>query len=243
MNKRLALLCLFLSAIYVSTNLNCLAKDNLDKIHKLQTKTNLSLNQNINSLSTLENDQICGYTTKDLTYDYEVMVPSKSLICGKVSKVKRAGRLSKNARLKVAVNQIVTPKGEIFEINNNVDFKITVNKSQSQFKRSLPAGVAYLGTYLPLELATSICSGGANAIGLGAGVVIGTAYGALYPEEGKSRKISAFNGAINATPIGLIRFAAKKGNNFEYQKGEEINVNFSRKELKKLNKIFESNQL
>ena len=222
--------------LFFNMNLISLAKEKKEKPKKNQKKTELLLEKELSSLSISKSDQICGYVQHDIVRKYKVVLPANTYVCGEVSKVKKAGRFSKNAVVVVNLKKAILADNKELSIEG-VDFKISIPKMKSEATRDVPGFVAYCGTYFPLQFATSLCAVAADAIGMGAGAVVGAAYGAIFPAEGKSRARSSLDCAINATPLFIVVYMVKKGKNFEYSQGETAHIKFSKKEVKYLEKI------
>ena len=156
------------------------------------TKMNVYLQTPINTSSASKGDQIIAVLMQDLTYNNAVVFPQGSLIYGTLTKAVHASYGSRNGKVKIQFNQIVTPENKSYSISTeDIDFAVS-NDGKVKSVVSNAAVGAIVGAVGGLLYA--VLSGGdigtAAAIGAGAGAGVGLAGAAV--EKGVDAEIPSF---------------------------------------------------
>ena len=156
------------------------------------TKLNVYLQTSINTATANKGDQVIAVLMQDLTYNNVVVFPQGSLVYGTLTKAVHASYGSRNGKVKIQFNQIITPENKSYSISTeDVDFTVS-NDGKVKSVVSNAAVGAILGAVGGLIYAA--LSGGdigtAAAIGAGAGAGVGLAGAAV--ERGVDAEIPSF---------------------------------------------------
>ena len=164
------------------------------------TKINIYLQNAINTATAVEGDRVIAVLTNDLTYKGYVIAPQGSLVYGILTKARHASYGSRNGKVVIDFNQIVTPEGKTFNIETDkIDFTVT---NEGKFSR----------------VATNI------AVGAAVGALSGLLIGALSGHTGVSTAIGAGVGAGGA----LIGGAAERGVDAEIPSFTEMEITLTK---------------
>jgi len=155
------------------------------------TKINIYLQSAINTATAVEGDRVIAVLTQDLTYKGYVIAPQGSLVYGILTKARHATYGSRNGKVIIDFNQLVTPEGKTFNIETEkIDFTVTnegkVAKVASNVAVGAIAGV--LGGLLVGALSGHV----GPAAAIGAGVGAGTALISGTAEKGVDAEIPSF---------------------------------------------------
>lgn len=156
------------------------------------TKLNAYLQTPINTASAGKGDQIIAVLMQDLTYNNAVVFPQGSLIYGTLTRVVHASYGSRNGKVKIQFNQIVTPENKSYNISTeDVDFNVS-NDGKVKSVVSNAAVGAVIGAVGGLLYA--VLSGGdiGTAAAIGAGVGAGTGLAGAAIEKGVDAEIPSF---------------------------------------------------
>ena len=155
------------------------------------TKINIYLQSAINTATAVEGDRIIAVLTNDLTHNGYVVAPQGSLVYGILTKARHATYGSRNGRVVIDFNQLVTPDGKTFNIETEkIDFTVTNEGKVGKVASNVAVGAAVgaLGGLIVGALSGNM--GVATAIGAGVG-----AGGALIggaAERGVDAEIPSF---------------------------------------------------
>ena len=155
------------------------------------TKLNIYLQSAINTATAVEGDRIIAVLTDDLVCNGYVVAPQGSLVYGILTKARHATYGSRNGRVVINFNQLVTPDGKTFNIETEkIDFTVTNEGKVGRVASNVAVGAAVgaLGGLLVGALSGNV--GVATAIGAGVG-----AGGALIggtAERGVDAEIPSF---------------------------------------------------
>ena len=155
------------------------------------TKINIYLQSAINTSSAVEGDRVIAVLTEDLTYNGYVVAPQGSLVYGILTKARHATYGSRNGRVVINFNQLVTPEGKTFNIDTEkIDFTVTNEGKVARVASSVAVGAiaGVLGGLLVGALSGHV--GAAAAIGAGVGA--GTALIGGAAERGVDAEIPSF---------------------------------------------------
>ena len=155
------------------------------------TKINIYLQSAINTSSAVEGDRVIAVLTEDLTYNGYVVAPQGSLVYGILTKARHATYGSRNGRVVINFNQLVTPEGKTYNIETEkIDFTVTNEGKVARVASSVAVGavVGVLGGLLVGALSGHV--GAAAAIGAGVGA--GTALIGGAAERGVDAEIPSF---------------------------------------------------
>ena len=140
------------------------------------TKIGIYLQNAINTSTAQKGDQVIGVLTGNLTYNNHVIAPQGSLVYGTLSKARSATYGSRNGRVVIEFNQIVTPENKTFDIAaEEIDFSVTnegkIARSAKNAVASAATG-ALVGMLFALLTDNSIARGAAIGAGMGAGTSV-----------------------------------------------------------------------
>ena len=155
------------------------------------TKINVYLQNAINTSSAVEGDRIIAVLTGDLKYNGYTIAPQGSLVYGILTKARHATYGSRNGRVVIDFNQLVTPEGKTYNIETEkIDFTVTnegkVAKAASGVVVGALAGA--LGGLLVGALSHNV----GTATAIGAGIGAGTALIGGAAERGVDAEIPSF---------------------------------------------------
>lgn len=155
------------------------------------TKINIYLQSAINTANAVEGDRVIAVLTNDLKYNGYTVAPQGSLVYGILTKARHATYGSRNGRVVIDFNQLVTPEGKTFNIETEkIDFTVTNDGKVAKVASNVAVG-AVVGALSGLIVgALSGHVGVATAIGAGVG-----AGGALIggtAERGVDAEIPSF---------------------------------------------------
>ena len=156
------------------------------------TKINTYLQNPINTSSANKGDRVVAILTDDLRYNGVVAVPQGSLVYGTLSKARHATYGSRNGRVVIEFNQLVTPDNKTYEIaTEKIDFTVTNDGKVARTVGNAVAGAA-VGALAGLLFGAL---GGGNlgtAAAIGAGVGAGTSLIGSGAERGVDAEIPSF---------------------------------------------------
>lgn len=155
------------------------------------TKIKIYLQGAINTATAVEGDRVIAVLTDNLTHNGYVVAPQGSLVYGILTKARHASYGSRNGRVVIDFNQLVTPEGKTFNIETEkIDFTVTNEGKVGRVASNVAVG-AIVGALGGLIVgAISHNPGVATAIGAGVG-----AGGALIggaAERGVDAEIPSF---------------------------------------------------
>ena len=157
------------------------------------TKIQCYLQNAINTANASKGDQIIAVVSRDVAYNGGTVIPQGSLIYGSLSKARPATYGSRNGRVVINFNQIVTPENKTFNISTEeIDFTVSNEGKVSEAVKNA-AGRAVAGALVGLLFAA--LSGSDHVLrsaAIGAGVGAGTS--AIYStaEKGVDAEIPSF---------------------------------------------------
>lgn len=157
------------------------------------TKFQAYLQNAINTASASKGDQITAVLTNGLTYNGHEVAPQGSLVYGVLSKARPATYGSRNGRVVINFNKLVTPDNRAFDISTEeIDFTVSNEGKVAESLKSA-AGAAIGGAVVGLLF--GLLSGSDHAwrnAAIGAGVGAGSS--AIYStaERGVDAEIPSF---------------------------------------------------
>lgn len=155
------------------------------------TKINVYLQSAINTSSAVEGDRIIAVLTEDLTYNGYVIAPQGSLVYGILTKARHATYGSRNGKVIIDFNQLVTPEGKTFNIETEkIDFTVTNEGKVARVASNVAVG-AVVGVLTGL-LVGAISGHVGPAAAIGAGVGAGSALIGGTVEKGVDAEIPSF---------------------------------------------------
>ena len=156
------------------------------------TTLNVYLQTAINTSTANKGDQIIAVLMKDLTYNGNVVFPQGSLIYGTLTKAVHASYGSRNGKVTINFNQIVTPENKTYNISTEkIDFNVSNDGKVTSVVSNAAVG-ALVGALGGLVYAA--LSGGdlGTAAAIGAGVGAGGALVGSTVEKGVDAEIPSF---------------------------------------------------
>ena len=186
------------SSSYASSTTNKSAQKQINNSYKgyvanveSGTKINIYLQSAINTSSAVEGDRVIAVLTDDLTYNGYIIAPQGSLVYGILTKARHATYGSRNGRVVIDFNQLVTPDGKTFNIETDkIDFTVTNEGKVAKVASNVAVGavVGVLGGLLVGALSRNV----GPAAAIGAGVGAGTALIGGVAERGVDAEIPSF---------------------------------------------------
>ena len=157
------------------------------------TKFQAYLQNAINTATAAKGDQIVAVLTNGLTYNGQEVAPQGSLVYGTLSKARPASYGSRNGKVVINFNQLVTPDQKVYNISTEeIDFTVSnEGKVGESFKSA--AGAAVAGALVGL-LVGALTGGdhiGRN-VAIGAGVGAGSSVIYSTAERGVDAEIPSF---------------------------------------------------
>ena len=155
------------------------------------TKINIYLQSAINTSSAVEGDRVIAVLTDDLMYNGHVIAPQGSLVYGILTKARHATYGSRNGRVVIDFNQLVTPEGKTYNIETEkIDFTVTNEGKVSRVASNVAVGAA-VGVLTGL-LVGALSGHLGPAAAIGAGVGAGGALIGGVAERGVDAEIPSF---------------------------------------------------
>ena len=155
------------------------------------TKLQAYLQNALNTSTANVGDQVIAVLTTDLTYNGRVVAPQGSMVYGTISYARHATYASRNGRIVINFNQLVTPDNKTYNISTEeVDFSVT-NDGKLKSVASDAAVGAVVGGLAGLLIGAITGNIGASAA-IGAGVGAGGALIGNAAERGVDAEIPSF---------------------------------------------------
>lgn len=155
------------------------------------TKLKIYLQSAINTANAVEGDRVIGVISEDLIHNGASVIPQGSLVYGILTKARHASHGSRNGRVVIDFNQIVTPDGKTYDISTEkIDFTVTNDGKVASVAKDVLVGAIIGGLAGLLIGACSGNLGAATAISAG----VGAGAGALsnVAEMGVDAEIPSF---------------------------------------------------
>ena len=155
------------------------------------TKMDIYLQSAINTSSAVVGDRVIAVLTNDLKYNGYTIAPQGSLVYGILSKARHATYGSRNGRVVIDFNQLVTPEGQTFNIETDkIDFTVTNEGKVARVAGNVAVG-AVVGALSGL-LVGALSGNVGTAVAIGAGVGAGGALIGGTAERGVDAEIPSF---------------------------------------------------
>ena len=137
------------------------------------TKINAYLQNAINTSTAAEGDKVLAVVTSDLKHRGVVIAPQGSVLYGTLTKARHATYGSRNGRVVINFNQLVTPENKVYNITTEeIDFTVTNDGKIGSTVQKAALG-AVVGALTGLLFAAigdaNLLSGAAIGAGVGAG--------------------------------------------------------------------------
>jgi len=157
------------------------------------TKIQAYLQTAINTATASKGDQIIAVLTNSLTYNGQEVAPQGSLVYGSLSKARPAAYGSRNGRVVINFNQLVTPDNKVYNISTEeIDFSVSNEGKIGESVKSA-AGAALAGALVGLLFGA--LSGSDHMwrnAAIGAGVGAGSSAVYSTAERGVDAEIPSF---------------------------------------------------
>ncbi len=157
------------------------------------TKIEAYLQNAINTASAAKGDQIVAVLTNPLKYNGSEVAPQGSVVYGSLTKARPATYGSRNGRVVISFNQLVTPDNRTYNISTEeIDFTVSNEGKVGNSLKSV-AGAAAVGALLGLLVGA--LSGGENIgrnVAIGAGVGAGSSVIYSTAERGVDAEIPSY---------------------------------------------------
>ena len=166
---------------YSSSNKNSTVKTQTSNslkgyVAKIQdgTKLKIYLQSAINTATAVEGDRVIAVISQDLKYNGITIIPQGSLVYGILTKARHATHGSRNGRVVIDFNQIVTPDSKTYDISTEkIDFTVTNDGKLASVAKDVVVGAIVGGLAGLLIGAVSGHIGPATAISAGVGAGAG----------------------------------------------------------------------
>ncbi len=156
------------------------------------TKIKTYLQNPINTSSAQKGDRVVAVLTDDLRYNGVTIAPQGSLVYGSLTKARHATYGSRNGRVVIDFNQLVTPESKVYEISTeNIDFTVTNDGKLARTVGNAVAGAA-IGALAGLLFGAMGDYSLLAATAIGAGVGAGTSLVGSGAERGVDAEIPSF---------------------------------------------------
>ena len=157
------------------------------------TKLQAYLQNAINTASAAKGDNVTAVLSAPLMYNGREIAPQGSLLYGSLSKARPATYGSRNGRVVISFNQLVTPENKVYDISaEEIDFTVS-NEGKVGDSLKSAAGAAVAGALVGLLVGA--LSGGDHIgrnVAIGAGVGAGSSVIYTTAEKGVDAEIPSF---------------------------------------------------
>ena len=155
------------------------------------TKLQVYLQTSVNTSTAAVGDQVIAVLTEDLAYNGAVIAPQGSMVYGTLSNARHATYGSRNGRVIINFNQLVTPDNKTYNISTEeVDFTVSNDGKVKTAAKNAVVG-AVVGGLAGLLIGAMTGNVGASAA-IGAGVGAGGALIGDVAERGVDAEIPSF---------------------------------------------------
>ncbi|MEI8390352.1 MAG: hypothetical protein WCG23_10775 [bacterium] len=190
----------------------------------------------LNSNTSQKGQQFNATLLEDVIYGGQTIIPKSSMVYGSVIKVKKSGKLDKDAFIQLKIVEIRTPDEKIISIEDKPMIvevsQLAYTQKKESFLKNLPVTIAGTATSIVLGKFSSIADAAVWAISTGAEITTGFISGVISPDEGKSRGVSSAQRALNSSPLGSVSTVVKKGEDICLNPGQYICIFFDRETVK-----------
>ena len=156
------------------------------------TKLNVYLQNAINTSIAKQGDKVVAVVSHNLTYNGKVIIPQGSIVYGNLSKARSATYGSRNGRVIINFNQVVTPENQVYNISTEaIDFAVA-NEGKIQESAKNALGSAAAGAIAGLLFALMSDKNVGSAMAIGAGVGAGASVVKSTAEKGVDAEIPSF---------------------------------------------------
>ena len=157
------------------------------------TKFQAYLQNAINTATAQKGDQIVAILTNSLTYNGMEVAPQGSIVYGSLSKARPATYGSRNGRVVINFNQLVTPDNRVYNISTEEIYFTVSNEGKVGNSLKSAAGAAIAGALVGLLVGA--LSGGEHigrSVAIGAGAGAGSSVIYSTAERGVDAEIPSF---------------------------------------------------
>ncbi len=154
---------------------------------------NAYLQTPLNTATANVGDSVTAVLTENWVYNGYTIAPQGSIVTGELTKARHATYGSRNGRVVIDFNQVVTPENKVYEVSTEkIDFTITNDgKFQSTVTSALTGAlIGAIGGLLVRLLSSNTNVGASTAIGAGIGA--GTSVAASAVEKGVDAEIPIY---------------------------------------------------
>lgn len=156
------------------------------------TKVNAYLQNAINTASAVKGDQIIAVISDTITYNGQAVIPQGSLVYGMLSKARSATYGSRNGRVVINFNQIVTPENKVYNISaEEIDFTVSNEGKVTSAAKNVVTHAA-VGAVVGMLIALITDNNVGKGAAIGAGVGGGSSLVYSTAEKGVDAEIPSF---------------------------------------------------
>ena len=156
------------------------------------TKLQTYLQNAINTATAVKGDRVIAVLQQNLTYNGITVAPQGSIVEGTLSKARNATYGSRNGRVVISFNKIITPENKVYNISaEEIDFTVS---NDGKLKESIKSAAtsAAVGAIAGLLFALITDKNVGSSMAVGAGVGAGTSAVVSTAERGVDAEIPSF---------------------------------------------------
>ena len=156
------------------------------------TKINAYLQNAINTASATVGDRVIAVVSDNIIFNNEVVIPQGSVIYGTLKKARHATYGSRNGRVVIDFNQIVTPENQVYNISTEeIDFTVSNDGKVTESLKNAAAGAA-AGALVGLLFGLLGDKNALKSAAIGAGVGAGSTVIYSTAERGVDAEIPSY---------------------------------------------------
>ena len=157
------------------------------------TKIPVYLQNAINTSTAAKGDKVTAVLTENLSYNGAIVAPQGSVVYGTLTSARNATYGSRNGRVVITFNQLVTPDGKVYNISaEEIDFSVSNEGKVSESVKNAVATAAVGALVGLLVSALSDNHHAGRSAAIGAGIGAGSSLIKSTAERGVDAEIPSF---------------------------------------------------
>ena len=150
------------------------------------------LQSSINTATATKGDNITAVISDNVLYNGSVVIPQGSLVYGTLTVARHASYGSRNGRVVINFDKIVTPENQVYNISaETIDFTVSNDGKVAESVKNVAVKAA-AGAVVGLLLALVTDGNVGRSVAIGAGVGAGTGVATSAVERGVDAEIPSF---------------------------------------------------
>lgn len=150
------------------------------------------LQNSINTATATKGDEVIAVVSDNIMRDSDILIPQGSLVYGTLTTARHAAYGSRNGRVVINFNRIVTPENHTYDISaETIDFTVSNDGKVSESVKNVAVKAA-AGAIAGLLLALLTDGNVGRSVAIGAGVGAGTGVITSTAERGVDAEIPSF---------------------------------------------------